>query len=78
MTRFVDTTELASDDAAMFGVSAYYSDRSFVIDNSAAIQGGVFIKLIRNFTAEKPFEEMAKILYEDEEAVLRLLGLKLQ
>lgn len=78
MTRFVNPKELGSDDAAMFGVSAYYSDRSFVIDNSAAIPGGVFIKLIRNFTAETQFEEMAKILYSDEESVLRRLGLRLQ
>lgn len=56
----------------------YYADHTFVIDASGAIQGGLFIKLVRNFTAEKPFEEMAKVLYEDEEAVLRRLGLKLQ
>ena len=78
ITRFVNPKELGSDDAVMFGVSAYYSDRSFVIDNSAAIQGGVFVKLIRNFTAGTQFEEMAKILYSDEENVLHRLGLKLQ
>lgn len=62
----------------MFGVSVYYGNHTFVIDSSAAIQGGLFVRLIRNFTPEKQFEEMAKALYADEEAVLQRLGLKLQ
>jgi hypothetical protein len=77
VTQFVNAESLGSD-AAMFGVSVYYTDHTFVIDASGAIQGGLFIKLVRNFTAEKQFEEMAKALYADEEAVLRRLGLKLQ
>jgi hypothetical protein len=77
VTQFVNEEALGRD-TAMFGVSAYYSDHTFVIDASAAIQGGLFIKLVRNFTAEKQFDDMAKALYSDEEAVLRRLGLKLQ
>jgi hypothetical protein len=77
VTQFVNA-ELLGSDAAMFGVSVYYSDHTFVIDSSAAIQGGLFVKLIRNFTPEKQLEEMAKAVYADEEAVLQRLGLKLQ
>jgi hypothetical protein len=77
VTQFVNA-ELLGSDATMFGVSVYYSDHTFVIDSSGAIQGGLFVKLVRNFTPEKQFEEMAKALYADEEAVLHRLGLKLQ
>jgi len=77
VAQFVNAEALGSD-AAMFGVSVYYSDHTFILDSSAAIQGGLFVKLVRNFTPEKPFEEMAKALYADEEAALRRLGLKLQ
>ncbi len=78
LTRFVNTKTLDSEDAAMFGVSVYYGDHSFVIDGSAVFPGSIFIKLIRNFVPEKRVEEMAKTLYADEEMVLRKLGLKLQ
>jgi hypothetical protein len=77
VTQFVNA-ELLGKDATMFGISVYHSDHTFVIDSSGAIHGGLFVKLIRNFTPEKQFEEMAKALYADEEAVLRRLGLKLQ
>lgn len=77
VTQFVNA-ELLGSDAEMFGVSVYYGNHTFVIDSSAAIQGGLFVRLIRNFTPEKQFEEMAKALYADEEAVLQRLGLKLQ
>jgi hypothetical protein len=49
-----------------------------VLDASAVIQGGLFVKLIRNFTAEKQVDEMANVLHLDEQAVLERLGLKLQ
>lgn len=78
LTRFVDANALGSNDAAMFGLSTYYNDHSFVIDASASIPGGVFVKLTRNFTVETTFDTMAKTLYSDEEAVLKRLGLKLQ
>jgi len=78
VTRFVNAKALESEDAAFFGVSVYYGDYSFVIDGSASIPGGVFVKLIRNFSADKRVEEIAATLYKDEEAVLRRLGLKLK
>jgi len=77
MGQFVNVKALGGQDASMYGVSLYFSDYSYVIDSSGVIPGGVFIKLIRNFTAEKRFEEMAATLYNDEETVLRRLGLKL-
>ena len=76
MTRFVNAKALASDDAKFFGVSVYYPDFAFVIDSSVSVPDGVFIRIVRTFSAEKRFDEMAPILYKDEEAVLRRLGLK--
>lgn len=77
LSRFVNGKALGAENANMYGVSVYSNDYSFVIDGSAVIAGGIFIKLIRNFTPEKRLEEMAGVLYRDEEAVLRLLGLRL-
>jgi hypothetical protein len=59
-------------------VSAYWNDYFFVIDNSAVISGGVFIKLVRSFTADKKFADIAATLIKDEETVLGRLGLKIQ
>jgi hypothetical protein len=76
--QFVNEKALGVENAAMYGVSVYTKDYSFVVDASAVLQGGAFIKLIRNFASEKRFEEMAKTLYADEETVLGRLGMKLQ
>jgi hypothetical protein len=76
--QFVNAKALGNEDAAMFGISVYYSDFSFVIDSSAAFPGGAFVKLIRNFGAEKRFEDMATTVHKDEESVLRRMGLKLK
>jgi hypothetical protein len=78
IAQFVNAKALGTDDAAMFGMSVYYDDRSFVFDASAVIRGGLFVKLVRNFDGEKLFEEIAKMLYSDEEAALGRLGMKLQ
>ncbi len=76
--RFVDASMLASEDARMFGVSVYYEDFSFVIDSSAWLPDGVFVKLSRIFPDTTRFEEMADRIYRDEETVLNRLGLKIQ
>lgn len=78
LTQFVNAKALGVDDASFFGVSAYYSDFSFVLDASASFPAGVFVKLVRNFGAEKRFEEMATVLSKDEETVLHRLGLTLK
>lgn len=78
LTRFVNARALGAEDASFFGVSAYYADFSFVMDASASFPAGVFVKLVRNFGAEKRFEEMAAVLSKDEETVLHRLGLKLK
>ena len=77
MTRFVSSKALGSDDAKVFGVSVYYPDYAFAIDSSGAVPDGLFVKIVRTFNAQKRFEEMASILYKDEEAVLHRLGLRL-
>jgi hypothetical protein len=78
ITQFVNARALGSEDAAMFGLSTYYNDHSFVIDASGPVPGGLFVKLTRHFAVGTSFEAMAKMLYSDEEAVLKRLGLKLQ
>jgi hypothetical protein len=78
MGQFVNAKVLGAADATMYGVSVYLKDYSFVIDSSGVVAGGIFIKLIRSFTSETRFEEMASALYEDEGNVLRHLGLKIQ
>ena len=78
VAHFVNAKALGGEDATMFGVSVYWSDYFFVIDNSAVVPGGVFIKLVRNFPPEKRLADIAATLYKDEETVLRRLGLKLQ
>jgi hypothetical protein len=76
--QVVNARMLGSEDAAMFGVSVYFSDFLFVIDKSVMFPEGVFIRLIRTFSAAARFEEMAAIIHKDEETVLLRLGLKLQ
>jgi hypothetical protein len=78
VSRFVNVEALGIEDVVMYGVSVYRNDFSFVIDSSGVVAGGIFIKLIRAFTAEKRFEEMAISIRADEESVLNRLGLKLQ
>jgi hypothetical protein len=78
MGQFVDAKALGAADAAMYGFSVYLNDYSFVIDSSGVVAGGIFIKLIRSFTAESRFEDMASALYKDEANVLHHLGLKIQ
>lgn len=78
LSKFVNAGALGAEDAAMFGISVYSSDYSFVMDASVAFPTGVFVKLIRNFTAERRFEDMAAALYKDEESVLHRMGLKLK
>jgi hypothetical protein len=76
--QFVNAKALGAEAATMYGVSVYTQDCSFVIDASGIVAGGSFIKLIRSFSPETPFEEMASTLYKDEESVLRRLGMKIR
>ena len=78
LSQFVNTKALGVENAKMLGVSSYSSDFSFVIDGSALLPDGVFIRVTRVFPAGLRFEEMAGTIYEDEERVLHLLRLKLQ
>jgi len=75
VSQFVNKEALGVNDG-MFGVSVYAGDFVFVIDVSSIVQGGVFIKLVRNFVADKHFEDMASAIYGDEVSVLQRLGMK--
>jgi hypothetical protein len=76
--QFVDAKALGQTDAAMLGVGFYGADHSLIIDNSAVIQGGVFVKITRTFQPATRFEEMASILWKEEEGLLHRLGFRTQ
>jgi hypothetical protein len=78
VSSFINSKALDGSSATMFGVSAYYGDHAIVMDSSAIVPGGLFIKLVRIFTTETQLPDMAKVMYEDEVKALNRLGLKLQ
>ncbi len=79
MTQFVNEDALGvGADATAYGVSVYLNDYFFAIDNSAVVPGGLFVKLVRSFSADTKLTDIAAALFRDEETVLAQLGLKLQ
>jgi hypothetical protein len=59
----------------MYGVSVYREDgSSMAIDKSVRYEKAVFIRIYRTLPVGIPFVGIAKSLYDDEVAVLRLLG----
>ncbi|HEY5176823.1 MAG TPA: hypothetical protein VII95_14780 [Terriglobales bacterium] len=59
----------------MYGLGVYESDSSFIIDRSLRFDGGAFVRLQRAFAGSVTFDELAKMLYDDEIRVLKLLEL---
>lgn len=78
LAQFVNAKALGAENASMYGVSVYNGDYSYIIDGSAVVVGGIFVKSIRNFAANVRLGEMAPIIRKDEEAVLRHLKLRLE
>jgi len=78
MKRFINTEELGSGDTTMYGVGAYGTDYSLLMDASAAVPGGIFVKITRVFLPATHFEEMAAILWKDEESIVHRLGFRTQ
>jgi hypothetical protein len=76
--ELVNERAIAVENAEMYGISAYSTDYTFVIDASVVFQGAAFIKMIRNFVPEEGFEKIAETVRKDEEKVLRHLGRKLE
>ena len=76
MKQFVDTKALWKEDVSMVAVGLYSADYSLIIDNSAVLSEGVFVKITRAFPAATPFEEMASTLWKDEEGLLHRLGFR--
>jgi hypothetical protein len=76
--RFVNEGAFAIEKAEMYGISVYSNDYTFVIDASAVFQGAAFIKMIRNFTSETDFGQVAQVVRKDEETILRNLGMRLE
>jgi hypothetical protein len=78
MNQFIDAKALGREDASMFGLGFYSADHSLIIDKSAVVPDGVFVKITRMFTAATRFEEMAAILWKEEEGLLHRLGFRTQ
>jgi hypothetical protein len=78
LSQFVDAKALGHTDASMLGIGLYGTDHSLIIDTSTAVPGGVFVKITRVFQAATRFEEMASILWKEEEDLLHRLGFRTQ
>jgi hypothetical protein len=78
MKQFVDAKGLGKEDAAAIGVGLYSPQFSVIIDTSAVLSEGIFVKITRVFPAATRFEEMASILWKDEEDLLHRLGFRTQ
>ncbi len=76
MNKFIDAKALGKEDASMMGLGFYSADYSLIIDNSAVVPDGVFVKITRVFPVAMHFEEMAAILWKEEEGLLHRLGFR--
>ncbi len=76
--QFVNAKALGQADASMMGVGFYCAEHSLIIDSSTVIPGGVFVKITRTFQAATRFEEIASILWKEEESLLHRLGFRTQ
>jgi hypothetical protein len=50
---------------------------SLLMDASAAVPSGIFVKITRVFPPATHFEEMAAMLWKDEESIVHRLGFSL-
>jgi hypothetical protein len=78
LSQFVDAKALGQPDSSGIGIGLYSADHSLIIDNSLVVPGGVFVKITRIFQAATHFEEMASILWKEEEGLLHRLGFRTQ
>ncbi len=78
MRQFVNVGAFGDESLTMVGVGLYGSQYSLILDNSAVIPNGLFVKITRVFTSATGFEEMASILWKDEEHLLRTLGFRME
>ena len=78
LRQFVDAKALGRADVSMLGIGLYSADHSLIIDTSTVIQDGVFVKITRVFQAATQFEDMASILWKEEEGLLHRLGFRTQ
>ena len=78
MNQFVNAKALGKEDPSMIGVGLYSPEYSIVIDNSLAVPNGIFVRITRVFSPERSFEDMATMLWKDEEGLLQRLGFRAQ
>lgn len=79
MKEFVNTEGLGDNrNTTMYGMGIYGSDYSLILDNSTVIAGGMFVKITRVFPADTAVNEIAAILWKDEQTVLNRLGFRME
>lgn len=78
LKQFINTRALGKEDASMYGMVLYGAEHSILIDNSLTIAEGLFVRITRVFPGNTSFEEMAAILWKDEDGFLRRLGFRTQ
>lgn len=72
MGRLVNSSLIGPAEA--YGISAYRDDSSLVMDKSVRYEGGIFVRIQRNFAPTVAFADLAMSVYEDEVKALTLLG----
>lgn len=78
MREFVNANALGTEEATMYGAAAYGPNYTVLMDKSLEITDGLFVKITRVFPVATAFEEMASILWRDEEGLLHRLGFRTQ
>ena len=78
MKQFINTRALGKEDASMYGMALYGDEHSILLDNSLALAGGLFVRITRVFPPVTSFDEIAAILWKDEEDLLHRLGFRTQ
>jgi len=78
MQQFVNGKAFGTEDIATYGVAAYGPTYTILMDNSLAVPGGLFVKITRVFPVDMPVNEIASILWKDEEGLLHNLGFRTQ
>jgi hypothetical protein len=65
---------LESEKVSTMASIVKWNNRKITIDGSAALANGIFVKLEREFPPASSFQEIARILRSDEDAVFNALG----
>jgi hypothetical protein len=78
-SRFVNADIPAVEPSAIegYGFSIYRGNGSYVVDKSALYPDALFVRIMRTFGPDKPLEDLAKDIGQEEAGILELLNLRL-